>query len=350
MIGRMNPTPGIYGWSPGSGGVHYHRIAEPLRVAAAGTEQFEATNAHHGIVLDDEVLERHDTILVHMLHDERNSDGWQRLAAMGTHRMIFDMDDAMWARDAAPWFREYYTDDVMARVWLNVARAHVVTTPSPFIADKVAEYNPNVWIVPNSVPEDTLKIRFARPFFTVGYQGSPHHFHDEHGDFTQELAHAVLGAVNHSRNWRMHFYGLDSLGAQLPAQTVAYAGWPGQRTTWSSWKRPGFDYYRQLQMDIGLAPVRDSQFNRGKSGLRAIEYAALGIVGVFTDHELYKQWVIDGQTGILLAQGADWGAVLTDLMDEPDELRAMSYAARARARAFTTEAQIGHWVQAWNSI
>src|SRR5678815_4360113 len=134
----MHPSPGIYGWSPGAGGVHYHRVAEPLRAAALHDNPCATGN-----IMSDEILERFDTILVHMLWDERNSEAWQKIAANGTHRMIFDIDDAMWTPDRADVFKKTYTREVLHRIYDNVRAAHVITTPSPYIAEKMTIFNRN---------------------------------------------------------------------------------------------------------------------------------------------------------------------------------------------------------------
>lgn len=328
------PQPGVYGWSTGTGGVHYHRIGEPIRVAAA-----------HGITtgigdrLDNEVLARYDTVLVHMLWDERNSEGWEELAAGGTHRLIFDIDDAMWAPDAWAPFRAHYTPDVMRRVMRNIGLAHVVTTPSPMIAEYVAAHNPNVWVVPNSVPAYLLDLLPPPPHprhrGIVGYQGSPSH----QTDWSTALGRDLVEFLDKVPDWGLHFWGPDELG-----------GWPPHRVGCTSWQPLGRPYYESLVMNIGLGPVAKTEFNKGKSGLRAIEYAARGIAGIFTDHEIYRDYVEDGVTGILLRSGDRWLHQLADLARDPLTLASMRAEARRRAAQWTTEERIGNWVEAWNSV
>jgi hypothetical protein len=132
------PDTGVYGWSTGTGGVHFFRVAEPLRVAHQG-----GIRVGWGQRLDDAICEAFDTVLVHMLWDERNSEAWEQLAAGGHHRLVLDIDDWMWEPDWEP-FRKHYTPTVLDRVYRNVKLAHVITTPSPRIADHLSRYNPNV--------------------------------------------------------------------------------------------------------------------------------------------------------------------------------------------------------------
>ncbi|NDY57685.1 glycosyltransferase family 4 protein [Desulfovibrio sulfodismutans] len=44
----------------------------------------------------------------------------------------------------------------------------------------------------------------------------------------------------------------------------------------------------ELAPDIGLAPLRDTPFNRAKSNIKALEYGALGVAGVYSDLPPYQ--------------------------------------------------------------
>jgi hypothetical protein len=348
----MIPQPGIYGWSTGNGGVHHYRQGEPLRVAGK-----------HGIAtswgnqLDDEICERYDTILAHMLWDERNSQAWEKLARGGHHRLVFDIDDAMWEPDWKP-FRDHYDNRVLARVWQNIAMAHVVTTPSRVIAEKVAQVNRNVHVCPNTVPEYLLKLQppprplpdaYGRPLgrvpmpgalglnapVVIGYQGSPSHEHD----FPPWLTAALLNTLSTNAAATLHFWGPD----EIP-------GWPVDRVGHTPWQASVTEYYMSLSMDIGIGPLKPTPFNAAKSGLRAIEYAALGIPCVLSDGPAYRPWVAPSYTGYLATwKPGDWLLALSALIADPDLREKMGAEARKRAADWTTEACISTWVDAWGS-
>lgn len=329
---------GIYGWSTGKGGVHFYRMAEPLRVSSMAGIPTGVGNR-----LDDEVCERHDTILTHMLWDERNSEAWEKLAANGQHRMVFDIDDVMWAPDWEP-FAKHYTPGVLARVWRNISLAHVVTTPSPFIAEYVSQFNKNVWVVPNTVPGYLTEILMPpRPYpatpdgirHLVGYQGSPSHQHDFPAWLMRELVQFAEGEPE----WGLHFWGPDKID-----------GWPRHLVGNTRWKDTLLDYYLSLSMDIGIGPLKGSVFNSGKSSLRAVEYAALGIPAILSAGPAYDGWVEHGVTGFLVEPGESWLPYLREIARNPLLRKRMGSDARERAKGWTSEANIGRWVDAWNSV
>jgi len=329
-----HPAPGIYAWSPtpGRGGVYFHRMQEPLRVAGK-----QGVRTATGIGMDDRVAEGYDTILAHMLNGPRESEAWEKLARNGQHRLVFDIDDVMWAPDWTD-FREAYTDDVLARVWRNLSMAHVVTTPSPVIAEHVAKYNRNVWVVPNTVPAALLHRRMRRrPAPTLGYQGSAHHMVNMDQGIETVLGRLLVD----NPGWLMKRWGTGG-------QTVPLAN--HGRLIHVDWIESPWDYYRTVSMDIGIGPLKRTPFTAGKSALRAIEYAALGIPAVLTDWHPYRGWVEPGVTGFLVDEDEDWYTPISALMRDPELREKMGRTARERAAAWTTEAAIGAWGEAWNSV
>jgi len=334
---------GIYGWSYGSGGVHFHRVAEPLRVAAE-----HGIRAATGNRLDDEVCSEFDTILVHMLWNRRASEAWEKLAINGRHRMILDIDDAMWSPDWQP-FKDHWTPKVLGRLRENAQLAHLVTTPSRRIAQYVMdEWGVLATYVPNTVPAYVLEMPAApRGELVVGYQGSPSHEHD----FTDDVVNALQVFLYGNHSWSLHVWGTDHVDrpAWIDPARIRNTPWQGgSRSKGIGWTDLRA-YYASLSMDIGIGPLASTEFNRCKSALRAIEYAALGIPMVLSGGPAYDGYVLP-EWGVLVEPWDRWLDVLDDLANDPMRRARMSAAGREAARAWTTEACITNWTEAWNSV
>jgi GT2 family glycosyltransferase/glycosyltransferase involved in cell wall biosynthesis len=95
---------------------------------------------------------------------------------------------------------------------------------------------------------------------------------------------------------------------------------------------PGFvDWLTSVQpgWHIGLSPLRESAFNRSKSAIKAMDYAALGLAVLASDMPVYRGSVADGPAGQLVANDSQsWYAALAWLVRNRD-LR-VSLAAGAR--------------------
>jgi len=72
-----------------------------------------------------------------------------------------------------------------------------------------------------------------------------------------------------------------------------------------------------FKFHIGIAPLVDNNFNRGKSNLRWLEYSALGIPTVASNVGHFKETLRDGETGFLVNSENEWFNALERLLDDP---------------------------------
>lgn len=86
---------------------------------------------------------------------------------------------------------------------------------------------------------------------------------------------------------------------------------------------------KTLGIDIGLAPLVDNTFNRGKSELKYLEYSALGIPTVASDIPPYSPVIEDGKTGYLAKTEAQWVKRLCQLVEDEELRKKIGSAARA---------------------
>ncbi len=84
-----------------------------------------------------------------------------------------------------------------------------------------------------------------------------------------------------------------------------------------------------VRWDIALAPLSDTPFNRAKSDIKFLDYAALGAPGIYSDLPVYAETVRHGQTGLLAANTTEsWVTSLRSLIDQPILRRELAANAR----------------------
>ena len=71
------------------------------------------------------------------------------------------------------------------------------------------------------------------------------------------------------------------------------------------------------QMDIGIMPLFDRPFERGKSGYKLIQYMACGVPAVASPVGVNCEIVADGATGMVAASESEWRDALLRLIDDP---------------------------------
>lgn len=83
---------------------------------------------------------------------------------------------------------------------------------------------------------------------------------------------------------------------------------------------------------VGVAPLPDTPWNRGKCALKALLYMSCAVPVVASPVGALAEVVVDGETGILASTEAEWEEALRRLLGDPALRRRMGRAGRERVR------------------
>jgi len=104
--------------------------------------------------------------------------------------------------------------------------------------------------------------------------------------------------------------------------------------------------------DIGVVPLRDSTFNRAKSWLKGLEYAALGVPFVASQTKPYKQLHSLGICDVVqptTASTSAWTRALMRYVEDEEYRLLRAEEGRIQARTMTVEAHAEDWLNAWRN-
>lgn len=88
-----------------------------------------------------------------------------------------------------------------------------------------------------------------------------------------------------------------------------------------------------LEMSVGLMPMPDNVWSRGKCGLKAIQYMACGLPVVISPVGANNELVNHGEHGYLANTEAEWHRSLESLIKDPALRQKMGHAGRKRVEA-----------------
>ena len=72
-----------------------------------------------------------------------------------------------------------------------------------------------------------------------------------------------------------------------------------------------------MRFDIGIMPLPDDIWSKGKCGFKALQYMALGLPSVVSPVGVNTKIIDDGVDGILCSTPEDWESALQQLIDNP---------------------------------
>jgi glycosyltransferase involved in cell wall biosynthesis len=84
------------------------------------------------------------------------------------------------------------------------------------------------------------------------------------------------------------------------------------------------------QCDIGIMPMPDTNFTRGKCGLKLIQYMASSLPVVASPVGVNREIIASGENGFLANSGEEWFATLSTLIQNPELRKQFGVAGRAR--------------------
>jgi glycosyltransferase involved in cell wall biosynthesis len=105
------------------------------------------------------------------------------------------------------------------------------------------------------------------------------------------------------------------------------------------------------EIDVGLMPLPDTPYARGKCAYKLIQYMALGRPGVASPVGANCEVVTPGSDGFLPASAAEWEETLVSLALEPDLRRRIGEAASRRVEeAYALAAVLPRYLEVLNRV
>jgi len=227
---------------------------------------------------------------------------WSEWLASLSAPIVYDFDDAIWIRATSvanarfAWLKNV---DKISRI---VGLAHTVVAGNDYLATWARSHSSHVQVVPTCVDTDVFFPPVARavgPPVTIGWSGS-----------ASTIAHLIplLPVLE-----RVHARYGDAVRLRVmgdPTFTHAPLGLRGE--AWS----PDHELALLRDMEIGLMPLPDDEWTRGKCGLKGLVSMAMGAASVMSPVGVNTAIVRDGVNGFLPASDEAWFEVLCRLVED----------------------------------
>jgi glycosyltransferase involved in cell wall biosynthesis len=276
-----------------------------------------------------------------MVFQRQESEGmleYMRAARERGVKVIWETDDDLWHLPpnlrGPKWRPE--TPGLLDRF---VRAADAVTVSTEGLARVALGRVPEarVRVIPNGLNWEEWALaharRAARPrngHVTIGFMGSKSHVPD-----AAMVMPALRNLMARRPEVRLHCIGWihEFLPGMDPARVKA-EGWVSLEGLPEA----------MSDFDVGLAPLVPEKFNAGKSGIKALQYWALGIPVVATAAPQFREIVEQGRDGFLIDHGEDWDGPLERLI--ADERLRESMGALGRLKVLGPYG-IAETAQAW---
>lgn len=225
-------------------------------------------------------------------------------------KVIFDFDDAIWinqeSKSSAPnknlsWLKNpEKTKEI-------IALSDMVIAGNQYLADYAKIFNDNVVIIPTTIDTEEYQPKkvgdYKKEVVCIGWSGSKttiDHF---------EEALPILKIIKDKYKDTVTFKVIGD--GEYKNDRLGITGHP--------WKKDS-ELQDLSEIDIGIMPLPNDEWAKGKCGLKGLQYMALGIPTLMSPVGVNTQIIQESENGFLPITVDDWVEKLSILI-ESEELR-----------------------------
>jgi len=232
-------------------------------------------------------------------------------------KLLIDYDDAMWV--------PYRNIPILRKkIGRLMARANAISAGSEGILSEAARYNPHVFKLPTTVDTSAYPTRNHINASTLDHGPTP-------------LLVVWVGTPITSMFLDECLPALERAAQELPMRLVCIGGQLARKpdkldVTFVPWN-PDTVAAELAKCDVGIMPLPDSEYTRGKCAYKLIQYMAAGLPTIASEVGENPKAIMHGITGYICSKPQEWVDALKTLFASPSLRASMGKAGRQRAEA-----------------
>ena len=226
------------------------------------------------------------------------------IAKVFDKKYIYDFDDAVWLPNTssqnafAAKIKWHSKTEAICR-W-----AFRCSCGNDFLADYARQFNSNVVVNPTTIDmehhHNQLKNQSNQPV-SIGWTGT--HTTMKYLDEIVPVLKELEAEINFS------FVVISNKPPEFELKNLQFVPWKKET-----------EVEDLLRFHVGIMPLSEDDWSRGKCGFKALQYMSLGIPAIVSPVGVNTKIVDDGVNGFLCNNHATWKKAIADLLSD-DELR-----------------------------
>lgn len=251
-------------------------------------------------------------------------------------KLIFDFDDSIWLNVISEGNKKFKFLKDAGKTKNLIELSHMVFAGNAYLADYAKQFNPNVKIVPTTVDTDHHKRidRAANKRVCIGWSGS-------------------FSTIEHLETALPALYQIkEKYGDQVYFKVIGDPNYKNEKLDIIGVPWTAEDEVEQMnELDIGLMPLPNDEWTKGKCGLKGLTYMSMEIPAIMSPVGVNTEIIEDGVNGFLAASMEDWVAKISLLVDNPDLRKKIGKKGREIVlKKYAVQAQRDNYIKYFNEL
>ena len=233
-----------------------------------------------------------------------------------SRKIIYDFDDAIMYSTKHPQRNSFSHFRLFRR---TAKLADMIIAGNPYLAEHARKFNQNVYILPTGLDTNEYSRQIKK-------------------NNNRKIRLIWIGSKSTLKYLAEIKPALEELGARFPNVVLRIIcddffeleHMETEKHLWSL-KTQAPDL---AECDIGLTPLPDNRFTRGKCGFKALQYAAAALPVVASPVGVHSEYIIEGLTGFLAEDSRQWTEKISLLIKDADLRKKLGTENLNRAKQF----------------
>ena len=248
-------------------------------------------------------------------------------------KIIYDFDDAIW-------FLNYSNKNKISRFFKSPWKvkhickwADAVIVGNHYLSDYANKYNKNVFVIPTTINTNYHKPKtIEKNKLTIGWTGTL---------TTLKQINLILSVLKQLENkYYFDFLVISNEDPKLDIKSYKYKKWC---------KKTEINDLNII--DIGLMPLYNNEWEKGKCGFKGLQYMALEIPTIMSPVGVNTDIIQDNENGFLASNDSEWIEKLSLLIESKKLRERLGRAGRITiTKKYSIEANKQKYLDVFKSV
>ncbi len=257
-------------------------------------------------------LARYDYVFIHREASHIGLPVFEFLIWLSGKKIIYDFDDAVWLPNYSEHNAAFHWLKMYGKVRWSMRWAYKIAAGNDYLAQFASQYNKNVCILPTTIDTENhhclIKGHHSETPI-VGWTGTL---------TTMRYLDGLIPTLQRlGQDFDFKILIISNQSPKFELKGLIFQPWRKEQ-----------EIEDLLKMDVGLMPLEDDIWAKGKCGFKALQYMALGIPPIVSPVGVNTQIVRHGYNGFVCSNEQQWYQALQQLLTEPKLRSQMGENAR----------------------